>query len=80
MSKYIKLVEIVVVEIISSMENEWCFRTLNFMKTKLMNRLMTHLDLVICRFGQKFYTLENFPPLKNGKLFACAMHELFFGH
>jgi hypothetical protein len=50
------------------------------MKTTLMNMLTTHLDLVICRFGQKFYTLENFPPLKNGKLFACAMHELFFGH
>jgi len=45
MSEYIKLVEIAVVQIISSMENEWCFSTLNFMKTKLMNRLMTLLDL-----------------------------------
>jgi hypothetical protein len=61
MSEYNKLVEIAVVQVISSMENEWCLSTFNFMKTKLMKRLMTHLDLVICRFGQKFYTLQNFP-------------------
>jgi hypothetical protein len=31
------------------------------MKTKLRNKLMTHLDLVIRTFGQKFYIFENFP-------------------
>jgi hypothetical protein len=59
--KYIKIVEIVVLQIIGLVEDELCFNAFNFMKTKLRNKLMTHLDLVIRMFGQKNYTLENFP-------------------
>jgi hypothetical protein len=58
--KYIKLVEIAVLQVIGSMEDELCFNMFNFMKTKLRNKLMTHLDLVTRMFGQKLYTLENF--------------------
>jgi hypothetical protein len=43
------------------MEDERTFSTLSFMKSKLKNRLISHLDLVICMFSQHFYTLENFP-------------------
>jgi hypothetical protein len=31
------------------------------MKSKLRNRLITHLDLVIHMFSQHYYALENFP-------------------
>lgn len=30
------------------------------MKSKLRNRLTTHLDLVICMFSQHFHTFKNF--------------------
>jgi hypothetical protein len=31
-SKYIKLVEIIVVQVFGSLEDEWCFNTLSFIK------------------------------------------------
>jgi len=61
MPKYIKMVEIAVVQVIGSMEDEWCFSMFSFMKTKLRNQLTTHLDVVIHMFDSKFYTFENFP-------------------
>jgi hypothetical protein len=61
MSKYIKLAKIVVIEVLGSIEDEWCSSTFSFMKSKLQNRLTTHLDLIIHMFVQRFYTFENFP-------------------
>ncbi len=58
--KYIKLVELVV-QIIDYVEDECCFSTLTFMKTKLRNRSTMHLKLVIHMFNQKFFTLKTFP-------------------
>ncbi len=58
--KYIKLAEIVIVQVIGSMEDEHTFNTISFMRSKLKNRLTSHLDLVIYMFSQHFYTLENF--------------------
>ncbi len=56
-----KLVELAMVQIVDSVEDERCFFTLAFMKSKLRNRLITHLPLVVCMFAQQFYTLQNFP-------------------
>jgi hypothetical protein len=58
---YIKLVELAIVQVIGLVEDEKCFSTLTFMKTKLQNRLTTHLELVIWMFGQFFFTLQDFP-------------------
>jgi hypothetical protein len=49
--KYIKLLEIAIVKIIESMEDEHTFNTRSFMKSKLKNRFTTHLDLVIHTFS-----------------------------
>jgi hypothetical protein len=49
------------VQVIGLVKNEWCFSKLTFMKTKLRNQLTVHLELVIQMFGQKFFTIENFP-------------------
>jgi hypothetical protein len=57
----VKLVELVTVQILSSVEDERCFSTLAFMKSKLCNRLTIHLSIVVRMFAQQFYTLENFP-------------------
>jgi hypothetical protein len=59
--EYIKLVELVVVQMIGSIEDEQCFFTLTFMKTKLKNLLMKHLELIIVMFNQRFFTMQNFP-------------------
>jgi hypothetical protein len=55
------LVELVVVRVIGLVEDEWCFSKLTFMKTKLRNQLIVHLELVMRMFSQKFFTAENFP-------------------
>jgi hypothetical protein len=52
------------VQIVGSVEDECCFSTLAFMKSKLYNMLITHLPLVIRMFAQRFYTLQNFPYAK----------------
>ncbi len=58
--EYVKLVELAMVQIVGSMEDERCFSTLAFMKSKLQNRLTTHLPLVRM-FAQQFYTLQKLP-------------------
>lgn len=45
--EYIRLDELVVMQVIGLVEDEQCFFTLTFMKTKLKNRLTKHLELVI---------------------------------
>jgi hypothetical protein len=56
-SKYVKLVELAMVQIIGSVEDEKCFSILALMKSKLRNMLTTHLTLVVCMFTQQFYRL-----------------------
>ncbi len=58
--KYVKLAEMAMVQIVGSVEDERCLSTLAFMKSKLCNRLITHLPLVVKMFAQRFYTLQNF--------------------
>jgi hypothetical protein len=60
LSKYLKLVEIVVVSMLGFVEDEQTFSTLAFMKDKLRNRLGLHLDTTLYMFAQKFYTQESF--------------------
>jgi hypothetical protein len=50
--KYVNLAEMVVVQIVGSVEDECCFSTLAFIKLKLRNRLTTHLPLVVRMFAQ----------------------------
>ncbi len=59
--KYIKLVELVVVQVISSIKDEWFFFTFTFMKIKLNNQSTKPLELVILMFSQKVFTMQNFP-------------------
>jgi hypothetical protein len=54
--KYTKLAKLDVVQVIGSIENECCFSTPIFMKTKLRNILTMHLELVI-----RMFSLKTFP-------------------
>jgi hypothetical protein len=61
-SEYVKLAEIAIVQVLGSVEDEWCFSSLNFMKDKLQNCLASkHLGIVVGMHGQRVFTLENFP-------------------
>ncbi len=48
--EYIKVVEIIVVQILGSIEDEKTFNNLTFMKNKLCDRLTAHFDLCVCMF------------------------------
>jgi hypothetical protein len=47
LSKFLKLVEIAIVMVVSNVEDEKKFSTISFMKSKLHNRLPTNLNLVV---------------------------------
>jgi hypothetical protein len=61
LSEFMKVAEIAHVQVLGSVEDERTFSSLSFLKSKLRNRLTTHLDLVVRMFAQDFYTLNNFP-------------------
>jgi hypothetical protein len=61
LSEYMKVVEIAMVMVLCSMEDEWTFNNLTFMKSKLCNRLTTHLDLCVHMSTQNVYIITNFP-------------------
>jgi len=53
LSKFMQLAKLVIVQVINSVEDERTFSTLTFMKSKLHNRLVGHLDIAICMFVEK---------------------------
>jgi hypothetical protein len=55
------LAKLAIVQVIDFVKDERCFSMLTFMKTKLQNQLIMHLELVIHMFRQKLFTLQNFP-------------------
>ncbi len=57
-----------------SVEDERCFSTLAFMKSKLHNRLTTHLPLVVRMFAQWFYTLQNFSYVECIEQWRASQH------
>jgi hypothetical protein len=58
--EFFKLVEIVVVQVLGSMEDERTFSTLSFMKSKLKNHFNEHLHTIVGIYSQTFYTLNTF--------------------
>ncbi len=58
---YVELVKLAMVHIIGIVEDERCFSTLAFLKSKLHNKFNIHLLIVVHMFAQQLYTLENFP-------------------
>jgi hypothetical protein len=49
-----KLVEMAIVMVLDSVKDETFF-TLNFVKSKFHNQLITNLNLVVCMYAQQFY-------------------------
>jgi hypothetical protein len=57
----VKLVKLAMVQRVGNVEDERCFSTLAFTKSKLCNGFTTQLLIIVRMFAQHFYTLENFP-------------------
>jgi hypothetical protein len=47
--------------ILNKIEDEHCFSILSFLKSKLHNQLIKHLDLLIKIFVHDHYIMDNFP-------------------
>jgi hypothetical protein len=58
--EYLKVAEIAMVRVLSSVEDEQCFNSIAFLKNKVWNRLKNHLQLVVSMYAKKFFTLHNF--------------------
>jgi hypothetical protein len=56
-----KLAEIAVTHILESVEDERCFSSVAFLKSKLRNLLDNNLEVVMDMFSQRVFTLETFP-------------------
>jgi hypothetical protein len=59
--EYLKLVELAIIMVLGSVEDERTFSNVNFLKSKLQNQLTIHLDLVVKMFAQKNYHMDSFP-------------------
>jgi hypothetical protein len=55
LSKFMRIVELTIVQVIGTAEDERTFSTLTFMKSKLRNQLARHLNIAIRMFVQDFY-------------------------
>jgi hypothetical protein len=60
-SKYVKLVKIVIIQVVGLVEDGWVFNNLNFIKFRFYNWLTRCLMFVCLHFGQSFFTIQNFP-------------------
>jgi hypothetical protein len=60
LSKFVKLAQMAIVLIINNIEDERTFSTLIFMKFKVRNWLVEHLDITVCMFVQDFCTKNTF--------------------
>ena len=59
--EHLKLVEIAVVHVLGSVEDERTFSSLSFLNDKIRKRLDTNLQLVVGMHGQQIYNLQTFP-------------------
>jgi len=59
--EYFKLIELTIVAILGSVENEFTFFTITFMKSKLKNQLTIYLDMAVRMYAQDFFMLQTFP-------------------
>jgi hypothetical protein len=60
-SEFFKVAELAIVSVIGSVEDERTFLNLTFIKSKLRNRLTSNLETVMRLYGQKIFSIEDFP-------------------
>jgi hypothetical protein len=76
--KYLKVIEIAMVDVFSFVEDEWCFNFVAFLKNKVRNRLTTifsYLFLRMHKFFSHFTTFLMKILMKFGLMFNQQMTE-----
>ncbi len=58
---WLKLIELFMAMVLEDNKDKRCLFVSFFIKNNLKNMFTTHLDLVVCTYAQKIYTLKNFP-------------------
>jgi hypothetical protein len=61
LSKFIKLISIVTIQVLGSIEDELTSNIVNFMKNRLWNKLSTHLDLCTKFYSKRLFAKQSFP-------------------
>ena len=61
LSEFLKVAELGIVMVMGSVQDERTFSTVSFMKTKVRNRLTTHLPIVVGMKTQNFFNINSFP-------------------
>jgi hypothetical protein len=61
LSEFIKVAEIGICLVLGSVQDKRTLSCVTFMKTKVRNRLTTHLPLVVGMKTQSFYDINTFP-------------------
>lgn len=54
-SKYVKLVEVIMVHVLGFVEDEHCFSLVSFLKNKMCNHLNQHLQLVVAMYADFYF-------------------------
>jgi hypothetical protein len=49
------------IQVLGFVEDECMFSNFNFIKSRIHNQLIDHLNLCVCMFWQFFYTMDAFP-------------------
>jgi len=57
---WLKLIELFMAIVLKDNEDKRCLFVLTFIKNNFKNIFTTHLDLVVCMYAQKIYTLKIF--------------------
>jgi hypothetical protein len=70
--EYTKFVELAIVFVLRNVDDKHTFSTINYMKSKLRNRLATNLDLVVRMHAQDVFTLQKIS-------IPCCHHKLEWG-
>jgi hypothetical protein len=76
LSEYCKVAEMGIAMVLGSVQDKRTFSCVTFMKTKVRNRLTTHLPLVVTMKTQPFFNITNFPydAAYNSWRDACKRH------
>jgi hypothetical protein len=53
--EYMKLTNLIIIQVVGSVKDERTLSTLAFMKSKLWNQLTRHLNIVVCMFKSSFF-------------------------
>ncbi len=59
--EYVKLTRFAMIQVLSYVEGEWMFSNFNFIRSRIHNRLIDHLNLCVRMHWQILFSMDAFP-------------------